>query len=67
MADRGRAMRREHEIWLTYALTGQLPRVPRIPVRESRLGGFSAMIRTAGGRFWALNWWADWFRNAPRV
>jgi len=60
--DHGRRARKAHERWLTKALRSGHP-TTRIPMRETRLGGFDHIMRTPGGQLWAEKWWADTFRS----
>lgn len=62
LADRAEHFRRTHEIWLTHAFRTGKPH-PRIPKREARLGGFDPILRSAGGKLWARQWWNDTFNN----
>lgn len=60
--DRAQMYRLTHEIWLTHAFrTGRDH--PRIPKREANKGGFDPILRTAGGRLWAKQWWNDTFKD----
>ena len=58
LADRAELYRRTHEVWLTQAFRSGRAH-PRIPKREARLGGFDPILRTAGGKLWAKQWWSD--------
>lgn len=57
----GERVRREHERWLTLALSRRGPAPPRIPVRKVDEGGFAAMLAAPGGRERAEQWWMDAF------
>lgn len=54
--DRGAAFRRQHERWLTLALSSGLPAF-RIPLRRVDRGGFSRLMAREGGRRRAQEWW----------
>lgn len=62
IVDRGEVYRRTHEVWLNHALRTGKPH-PRIPKREAHLGGFDPILRTAGGKLWARQWWNDTFKD----
>jgi hypothetical protein len=50
--------RRVHSVWLTRALRVGA-KVPRIPTRLVRDGGFSTLCSTQEGRKWADQWWEE--------
>lgn len=50
--------RRMHSTWLTKALKAGV-RMPRIPTRLVRDGGFSSLVSTPEGREWADRWWEE--------
>lgn len=55
--------RRLHSAWLTRALAGEEPDLPRIPARRVEQGGFTTLLRTATGRRWASEWWRRFFER----
>lgn len=65
LRDRGEQYRRAHEIWLTHAFRTGAPH-PRIPKREASRGGFDPILRTAGGKLWARQWWSETFNDRSR-
>ncbi len=50
--------RRVHSLWLTRALRVGA-KLPRIPTRLVREGGFSPLVSTPEGREWADLWWEE--------
>ncbi|MGE3107998.1 MAG: hypothetical protein AB7G11_10905 [Phycisphaerales bacterium] len=48
--------RNVHSVWLSRALRAG-SRLPRIPTRLVRDGGFDREMATADGRAWADEWW----------
>ncbi len=50
--------RRLHSSWLTRAIRAGV-KMPRIPTRLVRDGGFAEVVSTPEGRAWADRWWAE--------
>lgn len=62
---KGEAMRRAHSSWLTRALR-RGSRVPRIPTRLVRDGGFGPVMSTPEGRLWAAEFWSAALEDAEQ-
>lgn len=50
--------RRTHERWLSWALRSKR-RFPNIPTLRVDQGGFSALLKSPGGRAMADRWWEE--------
>lgn len=59
----GERARREHSAWLTWAMADPRRRLPRIPTRPVREGGFGPVTATPAGRSWAEGWWSGTFEE----
>jgi len=66
LLDAGERARREHEEWLTRAISSGKS-YPKIPLKPAATGGYSELMERPGGEQLAAAWWEAAFGRVDRL